>query len=216
METFANLYRAFVRTGAASGNDIDSDNQENTNDAVSEEPQLPQTEETPVAASPQKALVWVQVGTTQHPAFLLEEDESDSTARVQWTANNVVQWVEASSIAREIASKRTRQIPDRYNNPLSSAETKAQRPRAAKKRRANNTPGPPDGDDDTKKSYFSRAKEDESSNNDEDEGCSAETSKKSPRSRTTSVSTQISLKRARATPGTNSSNSDDDEGHDDE
>lgn len=70
---------------------------------------LPVSPKTP--NSSESTLVWVIVGKTQHPAWLLEEDSSlpsSSRSLVRWTSTGKSEWVDSTTVHTELPCRQTK------------------------------------------------------------------------------------------------------------
>jgi hypothetical protein len=56
-------------------------------------------EQTMSSDTPPRNLVWVTVGKTQHPAFLLDSGEQGNLVR--WTSNQKTEWIDSDDIQLE-------------------------------------------------------------------------------------------------------------------
>jgi hypothetical protein len=56
--------------------------------------------------TPPRALVWVTVGKTQHPAFLLDSGAQGNLVR--WTSNSKTEWIDSDDIQLELSPRRRR------------------------------------------------------------------------------------------------------------
>jgi hypothetical protein len=56
--------------------------------------------------TPPRNLVWVTVGKTQHPAFLLDSGEQGNLVR--WTSNQKTEWIDSDDIQLELSPRRRR------------------------------------------------------------------------------------------------------------
>jgi hypothetical protein len=98
--------------------------------------------------TPPRNLVWVTVGKTQHPAFLLDSGEQGNLVR--WTSNQKTEWIDSDDIQLELSPRRRRSrqsmseeslVACKSPSPVKKSPSPAKR-RREKVRKENKEPEP--------------------------------------------------------------------------